>query len=281
MRIFTLLCFCVAALVAIDTRAQSSAPASPGASSEYVVGAQDVLKVTVFDEPQLSGTFRVDADGTFTYPFIGRIKAAGETLRTVESTLAKLLADGYVRRPQVAIEVEQYRSRAIFIVGEVRSPGKYALSGEMSLIEALAQAGSMTGNASTEVLILRPNETRRDAALAPDATDVANVTRVSLANLEAGQLGQNVMLREGDTIFVPRAERFYVTGQVRAPGAFTFERGMTVLQAVSLAGGVTDRGSNRRIRIIRVVDGKKKEISAKLSDHVEPNDTIVVRQRLL
>jgi polysaccharide export outer membrane protein len=281
MRIFTILCLLVGALAAADAVAQSASPASSGASSDYVVGAQDVLKVTVFDEPQLSGTFRVDADGTFTYPFIGRIKAAGETLRSVESMLAKLLADGYVRRPQVSIEVEQYRSRSIFVVGEVRSPGKYALSGQMSLIEALAQAGSTTSNAGTQVLILRANEARSDQALAPDAKDVANVTRVSLADLQAGQLGQNVMLREGDTVFVPKAERFYVTGQVRAPGAFTYERGMTVLQAVSLAGGLTDRGSNRRIRVIRVIEGKKKEISVKLTDLIEPNDTIVVRQRLL
>jgi polysaccharide export outer membrane protein len=281
MRIFSLLCLLFGALVTTDARAQSSAPASPGASSEYVIGAQDVLKVTVFDEPQLSGTFRIDADGTFTYPFIGRIKAAGETLRSVETTLAKLLADGYVRRPQVGIEVEQYRSRSIFIVGEVRTPGKYALNGEMTLIEALAQAGSMTSNASADVLILRPSETRADTALAPGAKDVANVTRVSLGDLQSGQIGQNVTLREGDTIFVPKAERFYVTGQVRAPGAFTFERGMTVLQAVSLAGGLTDRGSNRRIRVIRVIDGKKREVKVKLTDVVEPNDTIVVKQRLL
>ena len=280
MRILTLFLF-LSTLIPASARGQTSAPASAGASGEYVVGAQDVLKVTVFDEPQLSGTFRIDADGTFTYPFIGRIKAAGETLRTVEATLAKLLADGYVRRPQVSIEVEQYRSRSIFVVGEVRSPGKYALSGEMSLIEALAQAGSMTSAASTEVLILRSNDAQRDAALSPEAQGVANVTRVSLTEFQAGQLGQNVTLREGDTIFVPKAEKFYVTGQVRSPGAFMFERGMTVLQAVSLAGGLTDRGSNRRIRIIRVVGGRKTEISGKLTDTVQPNDTIVVRQRLL
>ena len=280
MRILTVFLL-LSTLIPASARGQTSAPASPGASGEYVVGTQDVLKVTVFDEPQLSGTFRIDADGTFTYPFIGRIKAAGESLRTVEGTLSKLLADGYVRRPQVSIEVEQYRSRSIFVVGEVRSPGKYALSGEMSLIEALAQAGSMTSAASTEVLILRSNDARRDAALSPEAQGIANVTRVSLTDLQAGQLGQNVALREGDTIFVPRAEKFYVTGQVRSPGAFMFERGMTVLQAVSLAGGLTDRGSNRRIRIIRVVDGRKTEISGKLTDTVQPNDTIVVRQRLL
>jgi polysaccharide biosynthesis/export protein len=253
---------------------------SPTRSADYVVGSQDVLKVTVFDEPQLSGTFRVDTDGTFTYPFIGRIKAAGETLRRVEGSLSKLLADGYVRNPQVTIDVEQYRSRSIFVVGEVRLPGKYALTGQMTLIEALAQAGSTTGTAGSDVLILRPAE-KTDNALAPDAADVANVTRVSLADLQAGRLQENVSLREGDTIFIPKAERFFVTGHVKSPGAYTHERGMTVLQAVSLAGGLSERGSNRGIKVIRVVKGQKTEVTVRLTDQIQANDTIVVRQRLL
>jgi polysaccharide biosynthesis/export protein len=235
----------------------------------------------VFDEPQLSGTFRVDTDGAFTYPFLGRIKAVGQTLRTIESDLARLLADGYVRRPQVAIEVEQYRSRSIFVVGEVRSPGKYALSGEMTLIEALAQAGSTTQAAGAEVLVLRPSEAADGTQLEPGATPANRTTRVNLSDLQSGKVLNDVILREGDTVFVPKAERFYVTGHVRTPGAYTYEPGMTVLQAISLAGGLSEKGSNRGIRIVRVVDGHKKEIGVRLTDPIEPNDTLVVRQRLL
>jgi polysaccharide biosynthesis/export protein len=248
---------------------------------DYVVGAQDVLKVTVFDEPQLSGTFRVDVDGAFTYPFLGRIKAVGHNLRSIEAQLARLLADGYVRRPQVAIEVEQYRSRSIFVVGEVRSPGKYALSGEMTLIEALAQAGSTTQTAGGELLILHSANPNLAEQAAPDATPESRTTRVNLADLQSGKILDEVMLREGDTIFVPKAERFFVTGHVRSPGAYTYERGMTVLQAISLAGGLSEKGSNRGIKAVRVVDGQKKEIGVKLTDVIQPNDTLVVRQRLL
>lgn len=260
--------------------AQSAAP-DAARRSDYVVGAQDVLKVTVFDEPQLSGTFRVDADGTLTYPFIGRIKAVGQTLRSIEAELTKLLADGYVRRPQVSIEVEQYRSRSIFIMGEVRTPGKYPLSGEMTLIEALAQAGSTLPSAGGEVLILRPVDAQAAKQLEPGATPPDRTTRVNLADLQSGLLSSNVPLHEGDTIFVPRAERFYVSGHVRSPGAYTHERGMTVLQAISVAGGLSDRGSNRGIKVIRVINGEKKEISVKLTDLIQANDTIVIRQRLL
>lgn len=269
-------------LAAATVAAQTPAEA-PDAQrrSDYVVGAQDVLKVTVFDEPQLSGTFRVDADGTFTYPFVGRLKAVGHTLRSIEAELTRLLADGYVRRPQVTIEVEQYRSRNIFIVGEVRSPGKYPLSGEMTLIEALAQAGSTTQSAGSEILILHAPDGGPGKELDPGATPPNRTTRVNLMDLQTGKVLEPVKLQEGDTIFVPRAERFYVTGHVRNPGAYTYERGMTVLQAISLAGGLSERGSNRGVRVIRLINGERKEIRVKLTDAIQPNDTVVVRQRFL
>jgi polysaccharide export outer membrane protein len=259
----------------------AQAPPPLTASKDYVVGAQDVLKVTVFDEPQLSGSFRVDVDGGFTYPFLGRIKAVGQPLRSIEAELARMLADGYVRRPQVAIEVEQYRSRNIFVVGEVRSPGKYAISGEMTLIEALAQAGSTTQGAGSEILILHPADTVGGTEQEPGATPPSRTTRVNLADLQSGGLAKDVILHEGDTIFVPRAERFFVTGHVRSPGAYTYERGMSVLQAISLAGGLSDKGSDRGIRVVRVVNGQKKELGVKLTDLIQPNDTLIVRQRLL
>jgi polysaccharide biosynthesis/export protein len=265
-------------LVAAPVLAQT--PDAPE-RKDYVVGAQDVLKVTVFDEPQLSGTFRVDIDGAFTYPFLGRIKAVGQNLRAIEGELARLLSDGYVRRPQVSIQVEQYRSRSIFVVGEVRSPGKYPLNGEMTLIEALAQAGSTTQAAGAELLILHPADTESAEQLEPGATPDSRTTRVNLTDLQSGKVLNHVMLREGDTIFVPKAERFFVTGHVRSPGAYTFERGMTVLQAISLAGGLSEKGSNRGIRIVRVVNGQKKEVGVKLTDVIQPNDTLLIRQRLL
>jgi polysaccharide export outer membrane protein len=177
--------------------------------------------------------------------------------------------------------VEQYRSRNIFVVGEVRSPGKYALSGEMTLIEALAQAGSTTQNAGTEVLILHAADPTRSEQAEPGVTPDSRTMRVNLTDLQSGKILNTVMLREGDTVFVPKAERFFVTGHVRTPGAYTYERGMTVLQALSLAGGLSEKGSNRGIKIVRVVNGQKKEIAVKLSDVIQPNDTLVIRQRLL
>ena len=179
------------------------------------------------------------------------------------------------------MDVEQFRSRSIFVVGEVRSPGKYPMTGNMTLIEALAAAGSTTTNASTEVLIVRPRDSSAAAPLTPDQVDRANVSRVSLSDLQLGKLSENVALMEGDTIFVPKAEKFFVTGQIRTPGAYTYERGLSVLQAISLAGGLTEKGSNRRIKVIRNVNGKKVEQGINLEDSIQPGDTLVIPQRLL
>lgn len=253
----------------------------PQTPNDYVVGAQDILKVTVFDEPTMSGSYRVDTDGSFQYPMLGRMRAAGLRPREIAEAVKAKLEDGYINRAQVTVDVEQFRSRSIFIVGEVRTPGKYPMTGEMTLIEALAAAGSTTTTASTEVLILRPRDAALTKPLTPDQMDRANVSRVSLAELQMGRLSENVSLMEGDTIFVPKAQKFFITGQIKSPGAYTYERGLTVLQAISLAGGLTDKGSNRRIKVIRVANGKKSQVGVGLDDTLEPGDTLMVPQRLL
>src|SRR6266550_4726175 len=228
---------CVVAILGIlsaSAAAQTAPEAAPAnRPSDYVVGASDVLKITVFDEPTMSGTYRVDTDGSVQYPMLGHVAVAGRRVRDIEQMIKTRLEDGYIRRAQVSVDVDQFRSRSIFIVGEVRSPGKYPMQGQMSLIEALAAAGSTTPTASTEVLILRPRDANSPQALTPDQVDQTNVRRISLTDLQLGRLSENITLMEGDTIFVPKAERFFITGQVKSPGAYVYERGLTVLQAIS------------------------------------------------
>ena len=276
-------CACLVALIA----APASAQAPAGVTPDYIVGPQDVLRIIVFDEPTLSNSYRVDSDGSFQYPFIGRVEAGGKTLRELEQFLSTRLESGFVRRAQVTVEVEQARQRSIFVIGEVRSPGKYLMTGQMTMLEALAAAGSVTANAGSEVIVLRSGAAGQlpnvSASGPPGAAsgDGANVRRANLADLQLGRLSENLLLAEGDTIFVPKAEKFYMTGQIKSPGAFTWERGLTVLQAISLAGGLTDKGSNRRMKVIRVVDGKQVEQGISLTDEIQPGDTIVIAQRLL
>jgi polysaccharide export outer membrane protein len=152
----------------------------------------------------------------------------------------------------------------------------------MTLIEALARAGSTTSDASGEALILRAQrgKSAESQANTTEAGETRDVVRVQLNELETGAWTQNVRLQDGDTIFVSRSVSLYVFGQVKSPGAYRMPTGATVLQALSLAGGVSDRGSTGRIKIIRVVNGKKtEENKVKLDDPVQPGDTIVVPER--
>jgi polysaccharide biosynthesis/export protein len=255
------------------------APAIRAAQSDYLIGPNDVLSITVYDQADLTGRVKVDADGTLTFPLIGRVKAGGSTLRALEIELTTRLADGFLRNPQVSVSMDEFRSQRIFVMGEVRAPGTYQLEGEMTIIEVLSRAGGIVQGAADEVLIVRPSRPGADRAVGPEDDSDATVVRVNIRELQAGSMSQNVALRHGDTLVVPRAQLVYVFGQVRAPGAYGVEKGMTVLQALSLAGGVTDRGSTSRMKVVRAVDGKKKELKVKLTDVVEPGDTLIVAER--
>ena len=255
-----------------------AAPASAQSAGDYTIGAQDVLTIQVFDQPDLGGKYSVEADGTFSFPLVGRVKAGGMTLRSFENELKKKLADGYFKNPQVTVAIEQYRSQRVFVMGEVRSPGPVPLTGGMTLIEALARAGSTMPSASGEVAIVRAPQGASGPVL-PNGDEATEIARASIRDLEAGLLKQNIELRDGDTIFVPRAESAYVFGQVKNPGAYAIQKDTTVLQALSLAGGVTENGAMNRIKIVRIVDGMKVELKMKLTDIVKPGDTIIVPER--
>jgi len=246
--------------------------------ASYEIGAQDVLTISVFDEPSLSGKYAVELDGSLSFPLVGRIKAAGLSLRDFESDLRKRLAAGYFRNPQVSVAIEQYRSQRIFVVGAVKDPGTYGLTGEMTLIEILAKAGSTTDAAGDDVMIVRGHG--RTTATLPEAGDAGDVIRVNLKDLQSGSAGvRNMTLSDGDTVYVPRAQVVYVFGQVKNPGSYAVQSDTTVLQVLSLAGGVLPTGAMNRMQVIRVVSGAKKEFKVKPTEGVNPGDTIVVPER--
>ena len=265
------LALCLTGVVRAAQRSTDEATAR-----DYVVGPQDVLTITSYDQPDLSNKFTVEMDGTFTYPLIGRFRAGGLTLRQVEEGLKKRLIDeGYFVKPQITVSMDTYKSQRIFVLGEVRAPGAYPLSGDMTLIEVLARAGTLP-TAGAEAVIVHGDASGPTLPTSDDASTL----HVDLRELQNGTGTKNATLRDGDTVFVPRAESVYVFGQVKNPGAYALQqRNTTVLQALSLAGGVTERGSTSRIQIVRIVNGDKKELNVKLSDIVKPGDTVVVRER--
>ena len=167
--------------------------------------------------------------------------------------------------PQVSVEVVEYRSQSVFVTGEVRAPNKYSLQGNSTLMDVLTLAGSITTNAGNWVQITHARQ--GVDALGPSASAEYDM-RVNLRDIQTGK-AQNIKMRDGDTIFVPKAERIFVVGQVRNTGPVTFEEGMTVFEAIAAAGGITEKGSNSRISIIRIEKGQRREIDAQSDRRVE------------
>jgi polysaccharide export outer membrane protein len=249
-----------------------AAPKSETASTEgYVIGPQDSLSIIVSDETELTGKYRVDTDGTISMPYLSRVPLAGLSLAEAQAKITAMLKAGFIRNPQVRIEVDQFKARSVLVTGEVRTPGKVTLPGTtMSLLEALALAGSPTQNASNDVLVMHPP---KPGEKAPEPITI------NRKDLELGKVGRDLTLQDGDIVNIPVAKRFYISGFIKNPGSFVLDTGTTVGQAIILAGGLTDRGADRRIRIGRVVNGKPVDIPANMEDKVLPNDEIKIRSR--
>jgi polysaccharide export outer membrane protein len=230
------------------------------------VAARDQLAVTVFGVEDLSGKFLVSADGTITYPHLGAVRVEGLDAVQVAGALTTKLKDaGLLLNPQVTVELLQTPNKKVIVSGAVRSPGQQAFADRLTLFEALALAGSTTSDAGDLVLVMRSSS----------GTEGGSVIEVSRAELESGRLSEHdVTLQDGDQIVVPRAQQVFISGQVRSPGAYTVPSGATVLQTLTLAGGLTDRGTMRGLKILR--DGKEVK-DVKADTVVRPGDTIVVR----
>jgi polysaccharide export outer membrane protein len=205
-------------------------------------------------------------------PYIQRVPVAGLTLAEAQAKITTLLQAGYFRNPQVRVEVDQFKARSVIVNGEVRTPGKVTLPGAtISLLEALILAGSPTTNAANEVIVIHQPK--------PGEPPTEPIT-VNRKELEIGRAGRDVVLQDGDIVNVPQAKRFYISGFVKNPGYYVLDTGTTVSQAIVLAGGLSDRGSDRRIRVNRVVDGKTIELPIELEDKVQPNDEVKIRSRI-
>ena len=228
-------------------------------------------------------------DGTFTFPLVGRVKGSDMTPAELEKKLGILLSRGFIRNPQVTVVVQEYRSKTVYVVGEVARPGPYPLSGRTTLVEVLAKAGP-TPNAGAEVVVVRPQQgvavagpvlptEVAEGEEAPPDKPRAEVIRVTVSDLQAGELEKNLVLQPNDTVYVPQAPKVFVTGEVKNPGAYGWFPGMTTRQLISVAGGLTPDGSDGRLKVVRQVGGKSEEDKIKLDEPVKPGDTVVVRRR--
>jgi polysaccharide export outer membrane protein len=249
--------------------------APPVVQPSYQIGPQDELKITVFDAEELTGSYRVDGDGFISFPLLGRIAVGGATLGETQEKLRTMLSKDYIKNPQIRVDVAEYKSQSIIVSGEVRAPAEIRVTGAMTLLRALAQAGSPLSSASSELSIAR----QKKGASGGPAAENAEVIRINWRDLQTGKVN-DVTLQDGDVIFVPKAQTFFIEGYVRNGGTFVLEPGLSVEQAIALAGGLTERGTNRGIKATRTLNGKTSEVELKLSDKVQAGDVIHIKQRL-
>ena len=275
-------------LAPLSAQGEPTSPLSPeetpSGASHYRIGPQDVLSIEVFGLAEIDRRVRVLGDGSVSLPLLGSFQVAGMSPQAVQQRVAQMLIDReLVNDPQVSVFVEEYKSSTVSLQGAVQKPGLYPLIGPRTLLEILSEAGGTLGGqanrAGAEIIILR-----RDTAGA------LRRIRLSAELLLEGDPASNIYLEAGDVVLLPHAQRhrIYVTGAVRSPGPveFSSSEGITVLQAVSAAGGPNERANQNKVHIVRrLADGSQERINVDLKKIrkgrapdvvLENNDTVVV-----
>ncbi|MDD3952810.1 MAG: polysaccharide export protein [Lentisphaeria bacterium] len=249
---------------------------------DYRVGGFDVLDIVVYEEPDLSRKdVRVSADGYISFPLIGRVFVDGFATSEIERIIAEKLAEGqYLLDAHVAVMVVDYQSRKYMVLGSVSSPGTYPLRANERMLDAISKAGGIQlAKTSYEAVIIRS---------AGDGNGKKIAVHINLDSLmKKGDPLQNLALVDGDLIYIPVPENFYIIGQVHSPGAITYQGDITLVEAIGMAGGFTPIAARNRTRIIRVENGEEKIIYVKVDAitgegkktqdvQILPGDVIVV-----
>lgn len=243
------------------------------AAGIYNIGPGDIVKITVYDQPDLTTEARINEAGTISFPLIGDVQIGGQTATEAEGKIAAQLSkSGYVRQPQVNIIVVQYRSQQISVIGHVNKPGKYPVDEISTVVDLIALAGGVTPTGADTAILIK----RVQGKYTSKEIDL-------IALFQKGDMSLNDELFNKDIIYVPRAPMFYIYGEVQRPGAYRLERDMTVTQALSLGGGPTLRGTERGMTIKRrnpAGPGKILTIDVQPSDLLQQDDVLYVREGL-
>jgi len=247
----------------------------PGNRPLLQLGPGDQVKMDVFGRPEMASTMYVGDDGTIRVPLAGPVEVSGLSPAQAGQKVEEALKKGqFLVDPHVTFTVVVSRSQRVSVLGEVHAPGRYPIDSNTTVLDLLAQAGGATEKGSSTVYILRP-----DAAGALQRISVE--LGGGLDSQDGSVPAAFQTLRSGDSLYVPPAGQFYMAGEVHTTGVMKLDSGMTVLQAIARAGGVTERGSARRVSIKRkTAKGDYTVISAKPEDKIQPDDVITVKERL-
>lgn len=242
-----------------------------GAGPDYRLGPGDVVRITVYDNPDLTTEAQVSESGKIAFPLLGEVELGGLETGQAESRLAQLLGERkLIVNPHVNLLVSQFRSQQVSVLGQVTRPGKIPLDSASNLTDLLAYAGGIAPTGADFVVII----SNRDGSVQRRTVDLDSL-------MLGGDMAQNVPVANGDIIYVPRAPMFYIYGEVQHPGTYRLERGMTVMQALSVGGGLTPRGTQRGVQLHRRDrQGAVKTLEPKLTDQLREEDVVFVKESL-
>jgi polysaccharide export outer membrane protein len=261
---------------AADARPVAAAGIQPppinAAPPSVQLGPGDTVAIKVFGQPDMDGTVYVADDGTIHLPLVGSVPVAGLSPDQVSRKVEKALKDGsFLVNPHVTLTLTQSVNQLVAVLGEVKAPGRYQVSANTSIFQLLAQAGGVTANSADVIYLIRSDADGKQIRTPIDLKGYTDPT---------SQLPTQ-KFRGGDSVFVPHADLFYIYGEVTQPNEYRLEDGMSVVQAIARAGGLTPRGSDRRVDIKRKsADGSVLTFRAKQSDLIQANDVVHVKESI-
>jgi polysaccharide export outer membrane protein len=241
------------------------------AAEDYLIGGGDTVNITVYEQPDLTTTARISQDdGTITFPLLGEVAIVGLSPEDAGRKIEKLLREGgYLRAPQVNLKVQEFRSQKIPVMGQVNKPGEYLLKGESRVADLITQAGGLQEDAADIIVVVKKE----------GGKSVRH--EIDVLRFYEGDMSQNIKVSAGDFLLVPKMNAFYIHGEVKRPGSYRLKRGMNLMQALSVGGGITGRGSLRGIKVTRrLPDGSTEKVGVELTDILKPDDVVYVKERL-
>lgn len=240
--------------------------------AEYVLGPGDVIRITVFQNPDLTLETRVSENGAISFPLIGQVPVGGLSVSEAERKIGKMLKDGgFVLQPQVNILPLQIRGNQVSVLGQVNRPGRYPLDVlNAKVTDILAMAGGITPGGADSLIL---TGTRNGKPIRHEI-DLPSIFLGNRTDLDLPIAG-------GDAIYVHRAPVFYIYGEVQRPGAYRVERDMTLMQALAQGGGLTIRGTQRGIQVNRRDNkGTIQQIAPEMSAPIKADDVIFVKESI-
>jgi polysaccharide export outer membrane protein len=247
----------VLALAVSGTRAQ-----------EYTIGPGDVLSIVIWGHVDLSREYPVTQDGFVPFPLVGRVHAVGLSTTQLAQSLREKLEKDFLVNPQVMVSVKDFLSRKVQVLGEAEKPGLFYLTGPTTLLEILSKAGGLSKTAGKELVLVRTAQPGAGPGVASGST----ILRLDLRKIQAGDTKENIQLENADMVFVPKAQAFYVLGEVKSAGTFPLDRATTILEGITLAQGFSEKAAPSGVKVLRrSADGRQETIALDLAGSV-PKD---------